>query len=524
VLRRLACRSSVLLSSLLLACTVRHPPDLETGVSPNRGDAAPPGDSDAAAPSNGAGGSSVSDSGTSRPPPPEVLPAGCRDGDKTPCGPETVAGICQLGARTCAGGVWGDCEGAVRPGVRQCSSNLDNDCDGQPDNVVDAVCRCLPGSAEPCETHPGLDAIGLCRAGQRQCVLAADGLSSDWGVCLGSVGPATADSCSLRGDDADCDGTPNGGCACVDGDEQACGSDLGVCQAGKSTCVNSRFGECVGAISPGDRDCSSSEDNDCDGRRDDSIDPVCTCTVDAIEQCNTHPGLDGKGVCRAGQRRCEGRGENNETSTFGACSDGVGPAVRNCALPVDNDCDGLLDNTIDSVCLCALGTQRPCEQHAGQDGNGLCRAGTQLCVPGPNNIGSKYSECLGATGPAGTADSCLVPGNDANCDGVLNGGCACIAGVGCADPAAARCEASGVCAPCAIDSDCSAITGRGICDAGLCVQCTPTALGACAATEVCDVSSRSCTAAPVIEPPVVVPPTPPLVTPPVVAPPVVVAR
>ncbi len=449
---------------------------------------------------------------------------GCLDGEKRPCGPETVAGMCQLGARTCAGGVWGDCQGAVAPAVRQCASELDNDCNGQPDNVVDAVCRCLPGSAEPCDAHPGLDGVGRCRAGQRECVLASDGLSSDWGACVGAVGPGTSDSCSVRGDDANCDGTPNGGCACVDGDVQACGfNDLGICQMGTSTCVDSRFGECVDAILPGARDCSSAEDNDCDGEPDDTIDSVCTCTVDAVEPCNTHPGLDGKGVCRAGQRRCEA-GEDNETSTFGACTGGVGPALRNCTLAVDNDCNGLPDNTIDSVCLCAIGSQRACEQHPGLDGNGLCRAGTQLCIVGANNTGSQYSACLGATGPTGP-DSCLVPGNDANCDGVLNGGCECIAGVGCSSPAAARCEASGVCAACAVDSDCAAIAGRGICDAGLCVQCTPTARAACAATEVCDASSRSCTAPPVVTPPVVTPPvvTPPIVVPPVVVPPVVVA-
>src|SRR6185436_12517071 len=116
----------------------------------------------------------------------------------------------------------------------------DNDCDGQPDNLVDNTCRCVANSSEACETHPGQDGVGICQAGERQCVIAAGRSASDWGSCQGSIGPATADSCSTPGDDANCDGTPNGGCPCVEGVTRPCGPnvDTGLCEFGVSQCVN----------------------------------------------------------------------------------------------------------------------------------------------------------------------------------------------------------------------------------------------------------------------------------------------
>lgn len=166
----------------------------------------------------------------------------------------------------------------VPTGPRDCSSPLDNDCDGLPDNALDDVCRCAPLLSEPCDAHPGLDGRGPCRAGTRTCAATEGNVSSDWSVCEGAVGPGEADSCE-PGDDADCDGTPNEGCACVDGLTQPCGpaSDLGRCAVGVQTCADGSFGQCEGAIFPGARSCASPDDNDCDGRPDNLIDAVCQC-------------------------------------------------------------------------------------------------------------------------------------------------------------------------------------------------------------------------------------------------------
>jgi len=323
----------------------------------------------------------------------------CIEGSSESCGPEREEGICRFGTRTCAGGVWGECAGAVLPAARDCSSEADNDCDGQPDSTVDDVCRCPVGGTRACDEHPELDGKGPCLAGSQTCVAGAENLTSDWGPCAGSVGPSAGDSCEIPGDDADCDGSPNGGCSCVNGATVACGpsSDEGICQRGTSTCTNNAFGPCVGAVFPDRRDCTSA---------------------------------------------------------------------------LDNDCNGLPDNTVDATCTCEVGSTRICGEHPGRDGNGPCRAGAQTCVATNQSGSSSFNACTGFVGPD-DSDSCTVFGDDADCNGVANSGCQCVAGRGnqpCAgNPNASRCNAQGQCAPCQANADCSLVSGgRNLCQNGVC--------------------------------------------------------
>jgi len=329
----------------------------------------------------------------------DAADAACTDGTTEPCGAPAEVGTCRFGTRTCAGGAWGECIGAVLPGARDCTSAEDNDCDGQPDDIVDDVCRCPIMGTQPCDEHAGLDGRGACRAGVQGCVLAADGATSDWGECTGAVAPQAADSCDVLGDDADCDGTPNGGCNCVEGTTLPCGpeTDAGECVRGTSTCTNGAFTTCAGAVFPDRRDCNS---------------------------------------------------------------------------PLDNDCDGLPDNTLDATCACAVGTTRVCGAHPGRDGNGPCRPGQQTCQAGAQGATSSFGACAGAVDPA-LRDSCSVPGDDADCNGAPNTGCQCIAGQGNApcsgDPNNARCNAQGQCAPCQGNADCSLVAGgRNLCVSGVC--------------------------------------------------------
>jgi hypothetical protein len=57
----------------------------------------------------------------------------CTDGSTQSCysGPPGTAGVgaCQAGIRTCVGGGWSQCVGAITPSSEICDS-LDNDCDG----------------------------------------------------------------------------------------------------------------------------------------------------------------------------------------------------------------------------------------------------------------------------------------------------------------------------------------------------------------------------------------------------------
>jgi hypothetical protein len=313
------------------------------------------------------------------------------------------------GNASCAGDA-GSCASPDDPGSacvitgpRDCTSDADNDCDGQPDNVLDDVCVCVPESVEPCGEHPGLDGRGQCRAGSRTCILGEGYLTSDWGACDGSVGPGDQDSCSIVGDDTDCDGTNNGGCPCVEGEPRPCGPDNenGICRSGTQTCINGAFGACVGAVFAAPRNCASTQDNDCDGRADNTIDNVCTCLIGSVQACGTHPGRDGNGQCRAGSQSCEGR-SNSATSTFGTCSGSVGPALQDtCADGNDGNCNGIPNEG----CACINGQTRSC----GPDVEvGLCRRGTQTCSNG------FFAACQGAVFPA--PRNCAST-QDNDCDG-----------------------------------------------------------------------------------------------------------
>ena len=121
------------------------------------------------------------------------------------------------------------------------------------------------------------------------------------------------------------------------------------------------------------------------------------------------------GTCRRGVQTCI-------NGTFSACQGAVFAGARDCASPLDNDCDGRPDNTIDATCTCAIGVVQLCDTHPAFDGLGICRAGQQLCIAGPNQATSAFSACAGSVGPL-EQDSCNVPGDDSNCDGIANGGC-----------------------------------------------------------------------------------------------------
>lgn len=499
--RPCASRAVLGLFGLLAAsCTLNEP--LTRDALPNREqpDAAP----DAAAATARDAGGEIDRERDSGPDITDPPPGGaCDDGQAIPCGPSTEDGICNLGLRICEDGVWSEeCIDAVYPAERDCTSSVDNDCDGQPDNVADGPCVCVPGTTQACDAHPGLDGNGPCRAGVSTCEAAPDKRSSAWGACVGSVGPAAADSCAAEGDDANCNGLPNDGCTCVEGRTYRCGpsTDVGVCAFGTTTCAGGRLGACVGAVSAGTRDCGAlpGVDNDCDGVADNTVDTACTCAVGAKQACNTHPGLDGTGECKAGERTCA-YGPTRATSAFGACIGAVGPTGRNCGSSLDNDCNGIRDNTIDALCTCALGAgPQPCNAPPAGQASLPCRAGLRECVAGPGNATSSFSSCLGAVAPL-AADSCAVAGDDATCDGVPNGGCECVTGLGnagcAARPNASVCVAPGVCAPCSLPADCALVAGRNVCAAGVCVECTAADARACAADEVCE--NQVCVARPV---------------------------
>lgn len=372
-------------------------------------------------------------------------------------------------------------------------ATIDSGCDGC---GVDATPQaCVDGATRLCKDDPDLKALGNCWGGVELCAV------GHWGAC--SVVPASKDSCALIGDDATCNGRPNEGCPCVDGNQQPCGpaANVGMCKRGTQTCAGGAWGACTGAIYSAARDCTSAADNDCDGLPDNTLDAVCVCAATTTRPCGQHVGQDGKGRCMAGTQTCvvatdrktsgwgtctgsvgpvaadactPGNDDNcngiaNEGCTcvegstqacgptaavgickkgsqictgaaWGACVGAVFPAARDCTSTLDNDCDGHPDNTIDAVCACASGATQACGQHPGQDGHGPCKAGSQTCAVAADKKSSAWGACSGSVGPA-PVDSC-DPNNDDNCNAILHEGCTCVNGTtrGCGPAAIGICK------------------------------------------------------------------------------------
>jgi hypothetical protein len=360
----------------------------------------------------------------------------CIAGSTRPCGAHSGLdgnGICHAGHQTCVASAdgssadWSTCLDSVSPTARDCASTVDNDCDGKPDNTVDAVCKCVPGSKQSCQAHPGADGKGSCKAGEQTCAANVSRAGSDWGACTGAVAPAAADLCTTKGDDSNCNGQPNDGCPCVEGETQTCGptNPQGICKAGVVRCQSQRWTACD-ATFPKARDCTSAVDNDCDGKPDNTVDTVCQCGVGTARACQTHPGLDGHGPCQAGSQTCAAT-VDKATSTWGGCSGSVGPGARDCTSTLDNDCNGVPDNTIDSTCRCHAGDTEQCGFHPGNDGKGPCKPGTHGCIVAPNRQTSTWdTACPGSVGPA-ASDTCDA-NNDNNCSGTFHDGCTCVNG------------------------------------------------------------------------------------------------
>jgi len=118
----------------------------------------------------------------------------------------------------------------------------------------------------------------------------------------------------------------------------------------------------------------------------------------------------------------------------------------------------------------------------------LKRADCKLPTPACDTISNECVECVAATDCAERSKPF--------CDRATDKCVACLKQADCTDPAASACKA-GACTACSKDEDCSNIAGKGVCDAGACVQCTGKKFAACGqdagSNLVCDSLARTCT-------------------------------
>lgn len=321
----------------------------------------------------------------------------CTDGDEQSCGPSEAVGRCMPGVSVCVDGTYQPCAGAVEAGPRDCSSSEDNDCDGTADNTTDGVCRCEPGTTRPCDEHPGLDGNGPCEAGSQTCVAVADGSSSDWTECTGSVGPELRDACDGT-DDSDCNGVPNEGCSCTS--DADCDDDASCTQ---DTCED---GACVSSVQSGF--CRISGQCISHNAQDPS-NPCryCDATLNQTAWTNSAPGTScDDGTWCNGTDSCNGSGQCSQHQfATDRCADESGPCVldscdetnRTCFRGTDFVCDmGMQQHEcIASANTCgsdvrAFSVQRHCDGEGGQ-----CLGAYQTAIGATQDCGSGY--CDGST-------------------------------------------------------------------------------------------------------------------------------
>jgi hypothetical protein len=413
-----------------------------------------------------------------------------------------------------------------------CSNGLDDDCNG----AVDDTCTCVPGDTMSCfRGAPAHRSRGICVDGTMICSGFEFGA---WEPCVGDVLEGE-EVCDADGLDEDCDGAPNDGCECGDGDPPLpCGSDVGECVAGVQRCEGGMLTACEGATGALAETCDGA-DEDCDGAIDEGLTRTCGMSVgrclSGIATCTAGVWGTCEGEVLAGTETCDGSDEDCDGSTdestdracgsdtgecavglercelgaYAACSGAIEATSESCNAR-DDDCDGAVDERI----------VRPCGSDVG-----VCVAGTQTC-----SAGTFPTACSGEV--VARAEACDGTLDD-DCDGAVDEGCGCTSGtmracgtdVGACRAGSQTCSPAGTWGTCTgaidpaselcngVDDDCDGLTDEGCdcitgatrscgIDTGECARGTETCdaagdWGACAgsigpATEVCNTRDDDC--------------------------------
>jgi hypothetical protein len=199
------------------------------------------------------------------------------------------------------------------------------------------------------------------------------------------------------------------------GERRKCRDEQGACALGDEVCLeNGTWSTC--SVVPREDTCDPGDDGNCDGKPNSPSNGGCTCTGDAA--CG--PDTD-VGECARGVSICT-------DGAYGDCVGAVGRQQRDCTSPLDNDCDGRPDDTLDQTCQCEVtGTPQLCPDSP-YPALGICRQATRLCRASAGGTATFWDECRGGVAPA--PRDCTSP-LDNDCDGTPDDesdSCACAPG------------------------------------------------------------------------------------------------
>ncbi len=293
------------------------------------------------------------------------------------------------------------------PGLEVCDGK-DNDCD---QNIDEGP---LPEIGDACTNQ-----TGECQGAVKQCVSGAVSCTKE----------PSAETCDSK--DNNCngmidEGNPGGGAAC--------GSEVGECVAGVSSCDNGMI-VCIGDVGGGPETCNG-RDDDCDALFDEGLMNMGQC------------GMTDVGECSYGTLMCMGGGT--------VCVGATGPTFEQCDM-LDQDCDGNPTNGFDlandptncgmcgNVCnlanayegcaggMCTIAACQP----GYHDNDGMAGTG---CEFGPCTIQSTQEVCNGADDNCNGMidDNISPPSPDAFCQ--TDGECASGTTVSCDGAAGLRCH------------------------------------------------------------------------------------